>query len=112
MIPIVQREVDTFIHVIWNTHRIREQKETFLPDGVPNHIYSFPEKYGLEECGWNITEDQLEEVAELSRVLADNDDYLPADLRAKCEQVMADPLELDVADFANAFRFLKENVDL
>ena len=50
MIPTVQREVDTFIHVIWNTHRIRAQKETFLPDGVPDHIYSFPEKYGLEEC--------------------------------------------------------------
>ena len=61
--------------------------------------------------GWNITEDQLEGVAELSGVLADNDDYLPPDLRAKCEQVIADPLELDVADFAYAFRFLKENVD-
>ena len=54
MIPTVQREVDTFIQVIWNTHRIREQKETFLPDGVPNHIHSFPEKYGLEECGRQI----------------------------------------------------------
>ena len=54
MIPTVQREVDTFIQVIWNTHRIREQKETSLPDGVPNHIYSFPEKYGLEECSRQI----------------------------------------------------------
>ena len=62
--------------------------------------------------GWNVTEDQLEGVAELSGVLADNEDYLPPDLRAKCEHVIADPLELDVADFANAFRFLKENVDL
>ena len=51
MIPIVQREVNTFIDVVWNSHRIREQKNTFLPDGVPNHIYSFPDKYGLEECG-------------------------------------------------------------
>jgi len=51
MIPIVQREVNTFIDVVWNSHRIREQRNTFLPDGVPNHIYSFPEKHGLEECG-------------------------------------------------------------
>ena len=35
--------------------------------------------------GWNITEDQLEGVAELSGVLADNDDYLPPNLRAKCK---------------------------
>ena len=54
MIPTVQGEVDTFIKVIWNTHRIREQKETFFPDGILNHIYSFPEKYGLEECGRKI----------------------------------------------------------
>ena len=51
MVPIMQKEIDTFVHVVWNTHRIREQRNTYLPDGIPNHIYSFPEKYGLEECG-------------------------------------------------------------
>lgn len=45
-------------------------------------------------------------------MLADNDDYLPADIRAKCEQIIADPLELDVAEFAHAFRYLKDNIDL
>lgn len=45
MVPIMQKEIDTFVHVVWNTHRIRAQKNTLLPDGVPNHIYS------LEECG-------------------------------------------------------------
>ena len=51
MIPLIQRELDTFINCIWNTHRIRKQRNTALPDGVPNHIYSFPEEYGLQECG-------------------------------------------------------------
>ena len=51
MIPIMQRELDTFKDIIWNSHRICVQKETFLPNGVPNHIHSFPEEYGLEECG-------------------------------------------------------------
>ena len=51
MIPIVQREVDTFVEVVWNSHRIREQKDTFLPDGVPDHIYRCPEKYDLQACG-------------------------------------------------------------
>ena len=50
-IQIITREVDIFKEVIWNTHRIRKQRDTLLPDGVPNHIYSFPEEYGLEECG-------------------------------------------------------------
>lgn len=54
MIPIVQKEIDTFVNVVWNSHRIREQKNTYLPDGVPNHIYSFADKYGLEECGMEL----------------------------------------------------------
>ena len=51
MVPVIQREIDIFKETIWNSHRIRKQKNTFLPNGVPNHIYEFPEKYGLRECG-------------------------------------------------------------
>ncbi len=40
--------------VVWNSHRIRDQKNTYLPDGVPNHIYSFADNYGLEECGMQL----------------------------------------------------------
>ena len=50
MIPLIQKQIDIFVDM-WNNHRIRGQKNTFLPDGVPNHIYNFPEKYGLVECG-------------------------------------------------------------
>ena len=62
--------------------------------------------------GYEVTEEQLEEVAELSEVLASNDDYLSAEFRNKCEQVIPDPLEIDVSDFAHAFRYIKENVDI
>ena len=51
MIPIIQRELDEFRTVVWNSHRIRHQKETLMPDGVPNHIYTFPEEYNLQTCG-------------------------------------------------------------
>ena len=51
MVPIIQRELDIFKDIIWNPHRIRAQKDTYLPSGVPNHIYEFPEEYGLEDCG-------------------------------------------------------------
>lgn len=59
MVPVVQRELDTFKEMVWNSHRIRAQKDTVLPDGVPNHIYNFPEKYGLEECGNIILQEGL-----------------------------------------------------
>ena len=51
MVPLIQKELDVFREIVWNTHRIRVQKETHLPSGIPNHIYSFPEEYDLEECG-------------------------------------------------------------
>lgn len=60
--------------------------------------------------GMCVTEQQLEEVAEHSDVLAGNEDYLPSDIRARCQQVIADPLEIVISDFAFAFRYLKENV--
>lgn len=56
MVPILQKEIDLFKDVVWNNHRIRFQNDTYLPDGVPNHIYDFPQEYGLEDCGeqwWN-----------------------------------------------------------
>jgi hypothetical protein len=51
MIPLIQKELDIFKDTVWNSHRIRRQKDTILPDGIPNHIYAFPESYGLEQCG-------------------------------------------------------------
>lgn len=54
LIPVVQKELDLFRTVVWNSHKIRTQKDTALPDGIPDHIYSFPETYGLEECGMTV----------------------------------------------------------
>ena len=51
MIPLLQKELDVFKDSVWNSHHIRNQNNTVLPDGIPNHIHSFPEVYGLEECG-------------------------------------------------------------
>ena len=50
MIPVLEKEIGVFVD-LWNSHRIRKQKDVVLPDGVPNHIYDFPEEYGLEESG-------------------------------------------------------------
>ncbi|CAH3107426.1 unnamed protein product [Porites lobata] len=43
LIPVVQKELDLFRTVVWNSHKIRTQKDTALPDGIPDHIYNFPE---------------------------------------------------------------------
>ena len=50
-LPLVQKEMDIFRDTIWNSHRVRCQKDAQLPKGVPSHLYSFPENYGAEQCG-------------------------------------------------------------
>ncbi len=49
-IPVIQKELDDFKNVIWNTHRIPAQKDVVLPNGILDHIYSFPEEYNLTNC--------------------------------------------------------------
>ena len=41
MVPLMQKELDLFKDTIWNVHRIRAQKDTVLPDGIPEHILIF-----------------------------------------------------------------------
>ena len=50
-IPVIQKEMNMFRETIWNSHRVRRQNEAQMPKGIPNHLYSFPESYGAEECG-------------------------------------------------------------
>ena len=63
MIPLIQKDLDVFRESVWNTHRIGAQKDTNLPDVIPNHMYSFPEKYGLEECGLFRTPNTISDLA-------------------------------------------------
>ena len=51
MIHMMEWELDEFRQTIWNNHRIRAQKDTLMADGIPNHIFEFPEKYGMENKG-------------------------------------------------------------
>ena len=53
LIPILQNEKDVFKDTVWNALRIRTQIMTDLSSLIPNHIFDFPSKYGLEKCGNN-----------------------------------------------------------
>ena len=51
MVPHIQREVDIIKDNVWNIHRLRDQKSVYFRSGVPNHIYNYPEKCNLRQCG-------------------------------------------------------------
>ena len=110
-IPVLQKELDVFKTSVWNNHRTRPQKEKELPSGVQVHIYNFPEQYGGQKCGFHITEEQLQEVADLSDVLEGTDDYLKPAFRRECERHLPSPDNIEPAEAADAYRFLKSSVD-
>ena len=62
---------------MWKSHRIREQANLALATGIPDHMFSFQDRYGGNEMGIQLSADKLEEVAEGSGILesiSDNKD--------------------------------------
>ncbi|KAK1175702.1 hypothetical protein AOXY_G391 [Acipenser oxyrinchus oxyrinchus] len=45
---LLQEELNTVAH-IWNTHRIRAQRNTTAPQGRPLMMYTVPHLYGAED---------------------------------------------------------------
>jgi len=99
--------MDIFRETVWNSHRIRKQKDAQLPKGIPNRVYHFPEKYGSEDCGWQVSEHALNEVAELSGVLQEGSDYLPQDVIERCERIIPAVDKVKPRDAADTYLFLK-----
>ena len=108
-IPVIQRECNIFVSN-WNTHRIREQKNLKLLTGIPNHMFSFPEKYGGTQSGIPVSREQLREVAEVSGLL----DSVPQDVdlrvRRECERLLPDPSGLESNRVTEAYNFLKQSL--
>ena len=105
-IPVIQKELDDFRTSVWNSHRIRKQRHKELPVGIPDHICTCPDKYGGTKCGINLTEEELREVAELSKVLHDTNDYLDHEFRYECERIIPNTDDIKADQANNAFLYL------
>ena len=84
-----------------------------MPTGIPDHIFSFPEKYGGEQKGSAIPQDLLEEVANVSGVMdADisNTHFLDERIRNFCHEVLPEPEKTKSKDVITAYRYLKNNI--
>ena len=107
MITVLQKELDTFRVSAWNNHQVRKQKGKELPTGIPEHIYHCLPQYGGEKCGFPITEQQVMEVANLSNVLDDTDDYLEPNFRMECTRHIPDTDGIEPAEAASAYLYLR-----
>lgn len=107
---MIQRELDIFRVTIWNNHRGRKQDKKELPTGVPEHIYNLPEQYGGGCFGYTVQEKDLQEVAELSGILEEKDDYLDHEFRRQCAELIPDTSEIDPREAANAYLYVKTHI--
>ena len=107
-IPVLQTESDKFLS-IWNSHRIREQANMFLTIEVPEQLFNFPGQYGGQKMGIEITNDQLQEVAEVSGVL-DIGEFINKALHKMCQQHLPHPENLAYSETMNAYLSLKERL--
>ena len=109
---MLQKELDIFRVSVWNNHRIRKQRNKELPTGVPEYIYNCPREYGGEKCGLHVNEEDLKEVAELSGVLNDTDDYLEPEVRHECERHIPNIDDVEPSEAANAYLYLKAHFNV
>ena len=105
-IPIVQREIDLFVE-LWNNSRGRLQRNTLMPDGIPNVIHNCPEEYGIEDKGWSISIDELTEAAQVSGVLDVADDYISEHFREECANHIPNVDSVEAKDAARKYRELR-----
>ena len=91
-IPIVQHECDIFVSMS-NSYRIRKQANLALPTGIPDHMFSFPDRHGGHEMGLPLSADNLKEVTEASGILESISDNKDHNLHHICQQSLPCPAD-------------------
>ena len=91
--------------------RPRFQRNKHFPDEIPEHIYQFLDQYGGINSGTHVSDEDLAEVAEVSSILEDTNDYLHPRFGAQCERIFPEGKEVLPNEALRAFRFLKQNFE-
>lgn len=113
-IPVLQRECDTFARY-WNAHRIRHQPNTDIPAGIPNVLFSCPEREGYATQGTPITQEMIADVEFVSGLSSEVEDYVQKymenELWELCCHYLPNPQELEGDDVMEAYRYLKHKIE-
>jgi hypothetical protein len=66
----------------------------------------------LYPLGYHVTEEQLQDVAEQSRVLEGDKDFLTEEFRAACLEIIPFPELVEPNECSHAFVYLKANIKI
>jgi len=96
--PLLQRELVDITND-WNQHKIRLQKKTDRPNGVPDELYDFPEEKGGLQMGKSYKTEDYEFL--MDKFDFDEElEYLPYSFRTEAQYVCdthALPLTIECA---------------
>lgn len=80
-IPLLETELAD-LKMAYNAHKIRKQKGKLRPDGIPDDMYYFPDRFGGEEEGFVPSENDLQQIATQHALGRPLPDYIPDEVRA------------------------------
>ena len=111
-VPVVQRALDEFRQTVWNNNRGRKQANKELPTGVPEHIFRFPENYGGQDCGVEVSDEHLEVIRDEFQVELDSVvDYISPTSRARFETHIASTDDIKASEAVDAYRYLRSMIN-
>ena len=76
-----------------------------LLTGIPDHMFSFPDRYGGHELGIPLTADKLKKVAKSSGILESISDKKDHNLDHICQQNLPCPADLGSKEAKNVYLF-------
>ncbi|CAB4017237.1 Hypothetical predicted protein [Paramuricea clavata] len=107
----MQQECTNFVNY-WNSHRIRAQDKLEIPTGIPNHMFAFPENYGATNESIDLSDDDIQDVAEGSGVMDEEHivNFIDPDTKQQCVGLIPNPEKIEAKNAIEAYRFLKQNI--
>ena len=64
---MLQRDLSK-LKMLWNTHRIRKSHENVI-GGIPNQLFYIPEYFGFQNCGLEVTEEDISNIDGIENLL-------------------------------------------
>ena len=64
---MLQRDLSK-LKMLWNTHRIRKSHEDVI-GGIPNQLFYIPEYFGFQNCGLEVTEEDISNIDGVENVI-------------------------------------------
>lgn len=115
-LPLIQRDLDSFKRT-WNLHRIRQQRHTEVPSGIPTVMYYQPEAYETRDYSYPLpcdmqTINRLQEIYTVKKPqFGCSDEFIPI-LEYVCEIPRQQlPVPKTVESATSLFQALTEKLD-